>query len=338
MYERVERPLPPTKEGLGMTNEIAVPSAGRAGQATQVEQARAMADVHAAMKIAMDYPRSPSLARDRMQDACSQMALAEKAFYRYNRGGQVTGASVHLARELARCWGNITAGVKELYRNDVALHSEMLAYAWDIETNTRQEHGFIVPHKRDTKGGVVALEDMRSVYENNANAGARRLRECIFAVLPLSFRTEAIALCYKTLEDGDGKPLAHRITAIIQRFGDFKIRLAQLEDKIGKPEGKWTAGDVATLTVVGQSLAAGEATVEDEFPTAFTRADDIAAPVASVETKPGVPVKTEQWSEMPEAGQAPQVPAGYVCDVCQAEGEHFQDVCPELEIDTSKLD
>lgn len=273
-----------------------------------------------------------------MLDACSQMALAEKAFYRYNRGGQVTGPSVHLARELARCWGNINSGVKELYRNDFALHSEMLAYAWDIETNTRQEHGFIVPHKRDTKSGVVALDDMRSIYENNANAGARRLRECIFAVLPLTFRTEAIARCYKTLEEGDGKPLSHRITAIIERFGDFKVRLPQLEDKLGKPEGKWTAGDVATLTVVGQSLAAGEATVEDEFPNTFTRGEDIAVPVTAVtagavEHAVPQPVKTEQWQQPPAdgeraAGNAPMPGPDYLCDICQIAGDHFQDDCP----------
>jgi hypothetical protein len=316
--------------------EISVPSTGRAGQSTQIEQARAMADVHVAMRIAMDYPRSPSLARDRMQDACSQMALAEKAFYRYNRGGQVTGPSVHLARQLARCWGNMNVGVKELARNDALLHSEMLAYAWDIQENVRQEYGFIVPHKRDVGKGTADLVDMRSIYENNANAGARRMRECIFAVLPLTFVSEAIALCYKTLEDGDGKPLAHRISTIIQRFGDFKIRLAQLEDKIGKPEGKWTAGDVATLTVVGQSLAAGEATVEDEFPTAFTRADDIAAPVASVETKPGTPVKTEQWSEMAEATPAPVVPADTECRICDTTGEHYEDVCPKLHNDSGE--
>lgn len=322
-----------------MSNEISVPSTGRAGQSTQIEQARAIADVHAAMTAAMNNPRSPSLVRDRMIDACSQMALAERAFYRYNRGGQVTGPSVHLARELARCWGNINVGVKELYRNDIALHSEMLAYAWDLETGMRQEYGFIVPHKRDTKNGPADLLDMRSIYENNANAGARRLRECIFAVLPLSFRNDAIALCYKTLEVGDGKPLAHRISAIIQRFTDFKVRLTQLEDKIGKPEGKWTAGDVATLTVIGQSLAAGEATVEDEFPTAFTRAEDIppAGPVASVETKPGVPVQTEQWTDIadmarpvPRADDSPVVPSDYECTECGAKGEHWANTCPTL--------
>lgn len=275
-----------------------------------------MAEVQAMMAIARDNPRSISLARSRMTDTCSQMALAERAFYRFNRGGQVTGPSVHLARELARCWGNITSGVKELYRNDFAMHSEMLAYSWDIETNTRQEHGFIVPHKRDTKSGTVALEDMRSIYENNANAGARRLRECIFAVIPLWFRVDAQKLCMETLQKGDGKPLAHRVDEIIKRFTDFKVRQAQLEDKLGKPEGKWTAADVATLTVVGQSLAAGEATVEDEFPTAFTRAVDIlpAGPVAA-------PVAE------PVAGPE-RPPADCRCDVCGKVGEHFQDDHP----------
>ena len=38
-----------------------------------------------------------------MLDSCRMQFLAERAFFRYNRGGSaVTGETVHLARELAR--------------------------------------------------------------------------------------------------------------------------------------------------------------------------------------------------------------------------------------------
>jgi hypothetical protein len=55
------------------------------------------------------------------------------------------------------------------------------------------------------------LVDMRDIYENNANNGARRLREAIFAILPAWFKEEAKELCSKTLEGGGDKPLAQRI-------------------------------------------------------------------------------------------------------------------------------
>jgi hypothetical protein len=320
-------------------NQIEVPSTGRAGQSTQIEQARALAEVHAMVSMAKQYPRSTSLAWDKMRDACSDPGLAAEAFFRFPQGGdQVTGPTVHLARELAICWGNIDFGVRELSRNDHLLESEMQAWAWDIENVVRPTAGFIVPHRRDVSGGTKPLTTMRDVYNNNANAGARRLRECIYAVLPWRFRKTAEALCLATLERGEdenGKmiPLQDRKDNLIDAFGGLGVNIKQLEDKVGLPEGRWRAADVAHFRVIWKSLKAHETTIELEFPTVFTRAEDIAAPVAEVETKPGTPVKTEQWSEMAESApekDAPVVPADYVCDVCTAKGQHFQDACPTL--------
>jgi hypothetical protein len=73
-----------------------------------------------------------------MRESCSQKGLAERAFFRYSRGGsQITGPSVHLARELARCFGNVQYGIAELRRDDEHGESEMQAFAWDVQTNTR---------------------------------------------------------------------------------------------------------------------------------------------------------------------------------------------------------
>jgi len=313
--------------------DISTPSSDRTSQSTRVEQARAMAEVRAAMAIAMEYPRSTNLARDRMRDSCGQISLARKAFFRFPRSdGMVTGPTVHLARDLARCWGNIVHSVKELYRNDLRLESEMLAVAWDIETNTRVELGFIVPHKRDVRKTTEPLTSMRDIYENNANAGARRLREAIYGVLPLWFKEEAEDICRATLEHGDSQgkpavPLQVRKDKAIESFASKGITRAELEDKLGEKEGHWRAVDVAQLAVVWKSLDAGETTLEMEFPNKFTRSADIGpAPAA-----PRPAAKVEQWQPEPESvGMAPVVPSDYVCDVCEAEGKHFQDECPKL--------
>src|SRR5690606_11464831 len=137
-------------------------------------------------------PRDLASAVAAMRESCSQPALAERAFFRFPRGGHVvTGPSVHLARELARCWGNVQYGVQEMRRDDAAGTSEMQAWAWDVQTNTRSSHTFIVPHKRDKRDGPEKLVDMRDIYENNANNAARRLREAIFAVVPMWFTEQA---------------------------------------------------------------------------------------------------------------------------------------------------
>ena len=240
---------------------------GVRSQATTIEQSRAVAEVQAAVVIAQKRPRDKARAMADMREACSIPALAERAFFRFPRGGQqITGPSVHLARELARCWGNIDYGVKELDRDDEGGVSEMLAFAWDLETNARSETTFIVPHIKDTKGGGKRLTDMRDIYENNANNAARRLRETIFAVLPVWFTEEAKDRCTATLANGGGKPLTQRIADCISFFSNIGVSRRQLEIKIGRNADQWLDGDVATLSVIFKSIRRNEVSKEEEFP------------------------------------------------------------------------
>jgi hypothetical protein len=241
----------------------------RIGQATAVEQSRAIAEVQAAIFVAQQCPRNIAAAIAEMRQVCGQPALANKAFFRFPRGGQnASGQSVHLARELARIWGNVAYGVNELRRDDTAAESEMLAYAWDMEKNSRVSSTFIVPHKRDTKQGVKNLADLRDIYENNANNGARRLREAVFSVLPNWFIDEAIEICQATLSGkGTGKPLAQRVADAVAAFTKLGVTVDQLEAKLDRESGKWTEKDLGELLVVHGSLSKGEVTVEQEFPS-----------------------------------------------------------------------
>ncbi len=254
----------------------AVPTPGFLGQATAIEQSRAVAEVQAAIVVAQQCPRNIQQALADMRDSCRQMRLAERAFYRFPRGGEtVSGSTVHLARELARCWGNIQYGIAELRRDDAEGFSEMQAYAWDVQTNTRAAQIFIVPHKRDTKQGVKSLTDLRDIYENSANNGARRVRAAIFSILPPWFVQEAEELCNKTLTEGGGVPLPQRIAAAISVFERQRIAVDRLEQKLGRPSAKWTEWDVAQLQVAAQSIARGEVTADEEFPPQRVTADEI---------------------------------------------------------------
>lgn len=254
----------------------------RVGQATAIEQSRAAAEVYASVLAAKQAPRDVQYALAAMNDSCRMPQLAERAFFRFNRGsGQVTGATVHLARELARCWGNIQYGVSELRRDDDHGQSEMQAFAWDLETNARASTVFIVPHKRDKKGGADLLTDARDIYENNANAGARRVREAIFSVLPLWYVEQAKDRCMKTLEDGGGKPLVQRVGDVIEWFGKLGVTEAQLADKVGRPVKQWTELDLAPLGVIYRSIQRGEATVAEEFPVARVTSDEVVGAHAS---------------------------------------------------------
>lgn len=267
---------------MGMTGtEITLPhpvtSPGRVGQATAVEQSRAVAEVYAAVMIARDNPRDTQAAIRAMEQACQTPELADRAFYTQKRStGTVTDASIHLARELASCWGNIQSAVHELRRDDEYGQSEMQAVAWDLEKNNRVAMGFVQPHARDKEGGVQKLTSLTSIYESNANAGARRLRQCIFAVLPGWYVERAKALCRKTLNDGGGKPLPQRIAEALRLFEDeFGIDRDAICRKLGKPTSAWTPIDLGQLRVTYASLQQGTLTPQDAFPPATLGRDDI---------------------------------------------------------------
>ncbi len=241
----------------------------RVGQATMVEQARAIAEVRAAVMIARENPRDRSAAITEMREVCAIQGLAERAFFRVRRGGEmVNGESIHLARELARCWGNITYGVKEMSRDDMLGQSELLAFAWDLETNDRSEVVFIVPHVRGNGEKRRVLTGTQEIYENNASFAGRRLRETIFAVLPVWFKAEASDICHRTLESGGGKPLVQCIADLRTAFEAMGVTATMLEKKRGRKMDDFTPEDVAALRVVYGSLKREEVTVAEEFPSA----------------------------------------------------------------------
>jgi hypothetical protein len=242
------------------------PAARPASQATQVEQSRAVAEVRAAVLIAMERPRDRIQALSEMREVCAIPALADRAFFSVPRGSEtVNGASIHLARELARCWGNIDYGVKELARDDVAGQSELLAFAWDLQTNARSEIVFVVPHTRGRNR--TRLTDTQSIYENNASFAGRRLREAIFAVLPVWLKSEAEEICQRTIEGvGAEKPLMQRIADTRSAFEALGVSSDMLERKQAKPLVNFLPSDLATLRVIYQSLKRNEITMDEAFP------------------------------------------------------------------------
>ncbi len=244
------------------------PAATPASQATHIEQSRAVAEVQAMVVVAQRAPRSEAAAISAILESCKQIELAERAFFKFPRGGQtVSGPSIQLAIELARCWGNINYGLKELARDDVKAESEMLAFAWDLQTNARSDISFIVPHKRDKRGGPETLVDLRDIYENNANNGARRLREMIFRVIPPYIRVQAENACMATLQAGASeKPLALQIAEMLKAFAAIGISRERVEAKIGMKADAMTPVDLAGLRVSYRSIRNQEVTVDEEFP------------------------------------------------------------------------
>lgn len=254
-------------------------------QATAVEQTRAIAEVQAAIVVAQQVRRDTERAVAEMKDSCQRMAMAERAFYAVpNRG---TGASVHLMRELARIWGNIQYGVHELRRDDERGVSEIQAFAWDVETNSRNSRTFQQPHARMKSGERQKLTDLGDIYLSNQNTGARAVRECIDNVLPKWFTEEAQKVCRRTLEHGEGVPLEDRRNTMIAKYRDLGIKVDQLETKIGRQRGQWTAADIAQMGVLFTSITRDGLPKDEEFEPPRLSAEQIKAQkaAASAETE-----------------------------------------------------
>lgn len=273
--QRVGAPDRPTPIPM----QQATPVAAMASQSTAIEATRAVAEVQALVGAARMFPRNPDKAVARMHEACGRPEVVADAFYSYRRAGnQVHGPTVQLMRILAACWGNVTHGTRELYRDEANGQSEVQAWAWDLETNHRVERNFMVPHRRDKDGGRVPLTSDRDVYEMNTNQASRREREMIAQVLPAWFVARAVELCEAGIQGDPTVPLAMRVAKVVAFFGDtYGVKPDQLETYVDAPRNDWTVFDLARLQAVGSSLHRGETTVDAEFPRARLTAAEVAA-------------------------------------------------------------
>lgn len=222
-------------------------------------------EVQGQIIMAKKFPRNYVESCNRIMQACQRKGLAEKAMYEYPRGGtKVMGPSIRLAEALAQNWGNMSFGIVELEQK--AGESQVMAYAWDLETNTRQEKIFSVPHIRSTKKGNVPLTDPRDIYEMVANQGARRLRSCILGIIPGDVVEDAIEQCNRTLIEGEKKPLADVIKEVSLYFQrDFNVPLEALEKFIGCKAEAFSMNDCIRLRKVYNSIKDGMAKREEIF-------------------------------------------------------------------------
>lgn len=232
--------------------------------AVAIESERAIAEAQGRLLIAKRFPRDEAAAFARIMDACRRPGLAEQANYKFPRGGQkVEGPSIRLAEEMARCWGNIIYGLRELSRRPG--ESEMEAFAWDQQTNVISTQTFTVRHLRDKTGGAVKLNDERDIYEVTANMGSRRLRARILAVLPSDLVDAAVAECRNTVVNGSDKSLADRIRDMTQGFVKLGVTAAMLAEHLQKPLDGATPDDLADLRGIYQSLKDGQSSIKDWF-------------------------------------------------------------------------
>lgn len=229
-----------------------------------VEASRAIAEAQGKLVIAKRFPRDEVAAYANAMRACQRRSMAEKAFYSFPRGGQtVEGPTIRFAEELARCWGNIDYGIKELSQDDGK--SEMQAYAWDLETNAQSVQNFTNPHQREVGKKMQTLTSQRDIYDNNANMATRRLRSRILAILPSWYVDGAIAECKKTLAGKNDEPLIDRVKKMVAQFERFGVSQEQIERRLKRKISTMNADDFVEYIGIFNAIKGGESKVSEWF-------------------------------------------------------------------------
>jgi len=239
--------------------------ASNANALVEAESAKAIQEIQASMTIAKRFPRDQRLVVDNILNACQRPTLAGTALYSYSRGGtEINGPSIRLAEAIAQSWGNMQFGLRELSSQNGM--STIQAYAWDVQNNTRQEKTFQVPHTRYTRaGGAQALKDPRDIYEQVANQGARRLRNCILGVIPGDVVEAAVLECEKTQKatiDVTPEAIKNMVSAFEDEFG---VPQELIEKRVQKRIEAIVPGQMLSLRRIFQSLRDGMSKPSDWF-------------------------------------------------------------------------
>lgn len=227
--------------------------------------AREAQEVQVAMAAAKRFPRDPVTAYNRIMADCSRKSLAERAMYEFPRGGtMVTGASIHLAKALARGWGNLKSGFRVL--ESTPTQSTVEVFCHDLESNYSEVKTFTVQHVRETRKGNVPLTDPRDIYEMVANQAARRERSCILSVIPADVVDAAVEQCKITLCGDNKMPLIDMVRALVKNFGEqYGVTAEQLEAFVGCKKEAFSLQSVIRLKNVYNTIRDGSASVDQYF-------------------------------------------------------------------------
>lgn len=266
------------------------------------DQQRAIAEVQASLLIAQSCPRNELRARDKLLVACQRLRLAEGAVYVYKRAGtEVKGPSIRLAEAAARYYGNLDYGFREVARRPG--ESEVEAYCWDKESNTRVSRLFTVKHLRDLKGGkTMALSAERDIYEAIASQAQRRVRSAILEIIPGDIIEDALDACDQTLKAAV-PDLPKAIKAVLQTFAAMGVNQVMLETRMGRKAESFQAADIIALRRIWAGMKDGISQASDWFDMSLADRPQEAQAAPQQEQQP-----QEAPQQTPEQAQPQQAP------------------------------
>lgn len=241
------------------------------------QQDKAAIDVQ--ISTAKAYPRT---VRRSLENALAIVTIdsttAQSCTYSVPRGGKsITGPSVHLAKILAQCWGNLRIEAKVISVEATQVTSE--AVCFDLENNiaikTQVKRSIMGKHGRFS-------EDMVTVTGNAANSIA--LRNAILSVIPRGVVDKVYNAAKECItgDVSDKNKLLVKRKQVFEGLRDaYEISDKEILYAIGRAAVDFVTGDdLVVLIGIGQAIKDGDTTVEQAFKGQKTNG---TAPVPTVE-------------------------------------------------------
>lgn len=253
--------------------------------------AREQSETQAAIVVAKQFPRDEAAAYDKLLESCGRPSFADNARYTFPRGGtDISGPSIQLAREAARCWGNIAYGLRVIAEDDETIHIK--GYAYDREHNNlvEMEDKFRKLIQRKQGNKTVWLEpDERDLRELMNRRGAICVRNAILQLIPPDVIDDAMRKVVSTIVDGaqGTKDHATAVRRMVVAFRELGVTAKMLQEHVGRGIDTITPQELANLRGAYQSIRDGNSEVEEHFgtkeapPTDASLEEKLAKPAAA---------------------------------------------------------
>jgi hypothetical protein len=175
-------------------------------------------------------------------------------------GGQdwIEGASIKLANDLARLWGNC-----EVDTRVTDLGDSWLIYArfFDLESGFTMTRPF---QQRKGQRGMRGEGDR--MLDINLQIGASKAIRNVIVNSLQSIADFALDEARNALVDKIGKNLNAYRARTLEGLGNKDIELPRVERVIGRAAKDWTAPDIARVIAMMRSISDGMTTVDETFP------------------------------------------------------------------------
>jgi len=224
--------------------------------------------IQTSMIMAIEHPRNEDEARYALIDvACKRTQFASSAMYSFPRGGKlIEGASINLAREAKRVWGNIWNGMRVVFDDDNTRTIECIA--WDLQTNvyiSKSDTFKKLIQRKDKEKNITKwiAPDERDLRELTNRRASLLERNGTLQLLPPDLIEDAMEACRITRRAGiQSDPESHK-KKTISAFSTLNVTPVMLEKLLEHPLGECTPAEIDNLRNIYQSLKDGDTVWKD---------------------------------------------------------------------------